>query len=252
MRALILPVLIAGFLMAGCSGRSITPVAASLTSATSAAPAVYAELLDRYVTAEGVKYGAWHGNEADLKRLADVVDFYAGTRPPEEESAALAWHLNAYNAWILHNILAKYPTEGPLSGDPLFFHGKRIVISGFKTSFDHLEQKIIRPEFKEPRIHFALNCASESCPPLLDRPYLAATLEADLDRQTRLFINENPQGVRVEGAVVKLSKIFDWYAEDFGGKEGLIPYINQYRDSRVSPDRRVEFLPYSWALNAAS
>jgi len=251
MKALMIPVLISFVLWAGCAGQSITPLAANVKPAESAAPSVYAELLSRYVTDEGVRYAEWHAAPADLERLREVVDFYAGTRPPEDESAALAWHLNAYNAWILHNILEKFPTEGPLSRDPLFFHGKRIVISGFKTSFDHLEQKIIRPEFEEPRIHFALNCASESCPPLLDRPYLAATLDADLDRQTREFINENPHGVRLEGGVVKVSKIFEWYAEDFGGKPGLIPYINRYRDSRIAPDRPVEFLPYSWALNAA-
>ena len=83
------------------------------------------------------------------------------SKAPKDRDTALAWHINAYNSWILHNILAKYPTKGPLAGEPLFFHGNRIVISGGKTSFNDLEQKVIRPTFKEPRVHFALNCAFE-------------------------------------------------------------------------------------------
>jgi hypothetical protein len=148
-------------------------------------------------------------------------------------------------------IRKKYPTKGPLDGETLFFHGNRIVISGRKTSFDNLEKKVIRPTFKEPRIHFAVNCASESCPPLDIKPFTAATLDVDLDRLTRRFINENPQGVVPSGNKVKLSKIFEWYADDFGGKDQLISYINRYRNAPIPADSKIEFLDYSWKLNTA-
>lgn len=233
--------------LVACSHQSVQ---ANLPRATESAPPAYKELLSRYVTPRGVRYDAWHKNSGDMEKLRTVVDFYANTLPPSDSDSSLAWHLNAYNAWILHNILKKYPTKGPLDGETLFFHGKRIIISGKKTSFDHLEQKIIRPTFKEPRIHFAVNCASESCPPLHTTPFTAANLDADLEFLTRQFINKNPQGVVPDGDRVKLSKIFEWYAEDFGGKKQLLPYINRYREQPVPAEARVEFLDYSWKLNA--
>lgn len=234
-------------LLAACG---VQPANADLPRATEAAPPAYAELLTRYATPKGVRYAVWHGNQADLEKLRSVVDFYAKTLPPQNRDTSLAWHLNAYNAWILHEVLGKYPTEGPLDGNPLFFHLKRITLSGREMSFDHLEQKIIRPTFREPRIHFALNCASESCPPLQTEPFQASTLDRDLEQLTRAFINENPQGLIVEGRELKLSKIFDWYAEDFGGKEGLIEYINRYRNTPVPENAKVRFLDYSWKLNS--
>ena len=227
-----------------------TLTAADLTQATSAAPAEYGELLSRYAKPNGVRYAAWHANPADLEKLKKVVDFYATTTPPKGRDSALAWHINAYNAWILNNILKKYPTEGPLAGETLFFHGNRIVVSGKEISLDYLEQKMIRPTFKEPRIHFAVNCASESCPPLMTKPFEASTLDADLTKLTKEFINNNPQGIRLDKSGVKISKIFEWYAEDFGGKDKLIAYISQYRDQPLPVDTKSVFMDYSWKLNS--
>jgi len=225
---------------------------ADLARTTDSAPPEYGELLAKYVTPRGVRYEAWHQNQKDMTAIGKVTNFFARTLPPTDRNASLAWHLNAYNSWILNNILKKYPTNGPLDGEILFFHGKRIVISGKKTSFDQLEQKEIRPVFKEPRVHFALNCASESCPPLMNRPFTAKALDADLDRLARAFINDNPHGVvpQPDGKTLKLSKIFEWYEEDFGGKAKEIEFINKYRRSPVSGT--IEFLEYSWKLNRAS
>ncbi len=224
---------------------------ADLPHADSAAPSAYDTLLQKYVTAAGVDYAAWHKNQDDLAALKKVVDFYATTRPPGKRNESLAWHLNAYNAWILHNILEKYPTDGPLDSETFFFHGKRIKVSGKKTSFDHLEQKLIRPTFKEPRIHFALNCAAESCPPLYNKAFTGKTLDAELQRLTETFINEHNQGVVVSNDSVRVSKIFEWYKDDFGGKNGIIPYINRYRNEPVPTDADLEFMDYSWQLNQA-
>ncbi len=224
---------------------------ADLQIASDSAPAVYGELLTRYVTPIGVRYSDWHANAEDRKLLASVTEFYATTLPPKDRNEALAWHLNAYNAGILDQILKKYPTPGPLDGESDFFDKDRIVISGKKMSFNHLEQKIIRSVFSEPRIHFALNCASESCPPLATKPFAAETLDADLDRLTRAFINDNPQGVIVKNKEPQISKLFDWYADDFGGKSNLVTYINRYRNSPVTNQTKVDFFDYSWKLNAA-
>ncbi len=102
-------------LLTSCANAADLPVAGNAVSKE------YAGLLKTYVTAGGVRYAAWKQNAADLAALKSVADFYAGTLPPKDRDASLAWHLNAYNSWILHNILAKYPTKGPLVGEPLFF-----------------------------------------------------------------------------------------------------------------------------------
>lgn len=236
------------FVITACSSST----KAQTTPAPGAYPPAYAELLQKYVTPTGVRYAAWHANPADLKKLNEVTDFYATTTPPEKSKPeALAWYLNAYNAWILHNILAKYPTKGPLDGETLFFHGNRIVISGEKTSFNDLEQKVIRPTFNEPRVHFALNCASASCPPLNVKPFEAATLNADLDRLARAFINGKAVQFADGGKTLRLSKIFDWYGEDFGGKDKVVAYLNGYRTSRLPDAANIQFMDYDWSLNEA-
>lgn len=245
--ALLAPVFAA--LLASCG--SPGTIDSSLPRAEAAAPEAYAPLLKKYVTPEGVRYAGWHANEKDRAALESVTDFYAKTRAPEEKTASLAWHLNAYNAWILREMLEKYPTDGPLAGNPLFFENNRLTLSGAEMSFDHLEQKIIRPTFDEPRIHFAINCASESCPPLHPEPFAATTLDSTLEKLTDDFINDNPQGVTDKGSTVVVSRIFDWYAEDFGGKGNLIPYLNKYRDQKISDTTAIKFRDYDWSLNAA-
>jgi len=101
-------------------------------------------------------------------------------------------------------------------------------------------------------MHFALNCASESCPPLATKPFTAQTLDTDLDRLTRAFINDNPQGVVVKNKRPQISKLFDWYAEDFEGNSNLIAYINRYRNSPIPDPPKVDFFDYSWKLNAVN
>lgn len=221
-------------------------------AADAAAPPGLAALYERYVTADGVRYAAWHGHREDRQRLRQTAAFYAGSQPPRDRRGSLAWHLNAYNVWVLELVLQAYPVGGPLEIADDFFQRRSITVAGRRMSLDELEHDIIRPRFNDPRIHFAVNCAAASCPPLHPEPFSGDTLEQTLDRLTRDFINRNPQGVRTtgrRGAEVRLSKIFEWYAEDFGGEDGLIDYVNQYRDQPVRADARVRFLDYDWRLN---
>lgn len=228
---------------------SVAEPEASLPRATSSAPPEYGMLLKKYAGKDGVRYRAWHASASDREALGKVIEFYARTRPPEDRDMSLAWHLNAYNANILEKILNKYPTSGPLDKNPTFFHLPTVELSGRKLSFNHLEQKLIRPVFNEPRIHFALNCASESCPPLHDQPFSATTLDVDLEKLTRRFINENPQAIVLEDKTIRISNLFKWYADDFGGEDKLIAYINQYRDSPLPSNAKFSYLDYSWKLN---
>jgi len=103
----------------------------------------------------------------------------------------------------------------------------------------------LRPVYKDARVHFAVNCAAKSCPPLLNRAWTAENLEGFYDAQAKAFIN-NPAFNRIGANQVTVSKIFEWYAKDF---DNLISYLNQYSAVKINPRAQVRFMDYDWALN---
>jgi hypothetical protein len=217
----------------------------------------YNELLKEYVTKSGVKYRAWHQSAVDRKKMKNVVDkIGAEDVSKQSRDAQLAFYLNAYNAWILHKILESYPTNGPGGGGFIgrtrFFRSKSIQVAGQRTSFHLLENNVIRPKFSEPRVHFALNCASKSCPPLHNRAFTVENLESALNQLTKDFINHNPFGiVREHSNTISISKIFDWYEADFEKKGSVLSYINRFRDLPISHDTKIQYQDYQWTLNEA-
>lgn len=237
------------------------PSAVALGAALLATPAnaqiapEYGPLLKKYMTARGVNYAAWKANAADMAAIKKVVDSVA--RAPESVATTpeqLAFHLNAYNAWILHQKLAAYPNEMSPSVLAIlpYFNRKQITVAGKQMSFNGLESDLIRPRFKEPRIHFALNCASISCPPLFNEPFDGKKLNAQLDGLAKRFVNSD-SGVRMaaDGNSVQLSKIFDWYKDDFAASGGAVAFINKYRTQKIPATAKVGFQPYYWKLNDA-
>ncbi len=208
----------------------------------------YARLLKKYVANGGVKYAEWKASAEDVKALQGVVDgIAAAPASTDKGKEQLAFHLNAYNAWILHEALAKYPTKSVKDVAGLFFLTKRATVAGARLSFNTLEKDIIRPRFAEPRVHFALNCASRSCPPLRSEPYDAAKLDAQLDDQARIYVNSE-SGVKPEGDGAALSKIFDWYKEDFGGDAAVLAFLKKYRTGK-SDFKKITYQVYDWSLN---
>jgi hypothetical protein len=213
----------------------------------------YNRLLGKYVTSSGVKYSEWKGNAADMQALQSVVDAIA----QENVSSAgkkeqLAFYINAYNAWILHEALGKYPTKSVK--DPLFtfFTGSRIKVAGEQMSFNHLEKDIVRAKFGEPRIHFALNCASRSCPPLNRQVFRAPDLDEQLEKLAKGFVNsEKGVNYSAEKKTAELSKIFDWYKDDFKGEGGVLPFINKRRTTPLPNDVKISYQDYDWNLNEA-
>ena len=217
----------------------------------------YDSLLSKYVTSSGVKYESWHANSADMKALDGVVNSIAKqSLSGKSKYEKLAFYLNAYNANILDKILNDYPTDGPGGGGMLgrnrFFKSNNVIVAGKTTSFQALENETIRPGFNEPRIHFALNCASASCPPLNTTAFRAATLDITLESLTNNFINSNPRGVgKISKGKVAVSKLFDWYEDDFNAVGGALAFINAKRDTKLPNSTKVTFQDYSWKLNAA-
>ena len=113
-----------------------------------------------------------------------------------------------------------------------------------------MENKVIRKRFNDPRFHFAINCASISCPPLHNSPYIGDTLENQLNQVTNNFINSE-EGIQFNRNMnlVYISAIFDWYDEDFTESGGVIPFINQHRNKEIPLDTFINYLPYNWTLN---
>lgn len=213
----------------------------------------YNGLLGKYVTSSGVKYAAWKSNSADMQAIQQIVDAIAQEKISGlNKKEQLAFYLNAYNAWILHEALEKYPTKSVKDLLFTFFTGQRIKVAGEKMSFNHLEKEVIRPKFNEPRIHFALNCASRSCPPLNPEPFRADQLESQLEKLAVAFVNA-PNGVTYnEGQkTAAISTIFDWYRDDFKAAGGPVAFINKRRNPPLPNDAKITYQDYDWSLNEA-
>ena len=222
-----------------------------VTAQTSAWASDYNRLLGKYVTSSGVKYGAWKNNAADMQALQGVVDAVAKENVSGlGQKEQLAFYVNAYNAWILHEALGKYPTSSVKDTLFTFFTGKRIKVAGQQTSFNTLEKETIRGKFSDPRVHFALNCASRSCPPLNQEAFSGGKVDAQLEKLAKNFVNSE-KGVKMsaDGKAAELSKIFDWYKGDFKGAP--LDFINQRRATPIPKDARITFQDYNWSLNEA-
>jgi hypothetical protein len=121
------------------------------------------------------------------------------------------------------------------------------------VSLDYIEHEVLRPRFKDPRIHFAINCAAKSCPPLLNRPFEGEILESQLDSLTQEFIN-NPKSTFIKNNTLYISKIFDWFKEDFN--DNPLVFIRSYAHDRLKSELdksgaqiKISFLNYDWTLN---
>ncbi len=216
--------------------------------------ATYHELLQTHVKDGKVNYAALKespaGLDAYLKQLATLpeADFKAWTK-----SQRLATLINLYNAATLKLIIAHYPVKsirdipGP-SASP--WKRPEVELSGKKLSLDALENEIIRPEYKEPRIHFALVCAAVSCPPLRSEAYTDLALETQLTEQTKSFLS-NPTFNKLEGKTLHLSSIFEWYGEDFTGgvTTYIAPYFSEAERAQILKKPTIKYLDYSWELN---
>lgn len=239
-----------GFLFLAISTAIVASASAQKTDNWSE---TYSRLLSKYSTPAGVKYGAWKNNAADMQALQSVVDGIASANVaamPKQEQ--LAFYVNAYNAWILHEALGKYPTNSVKDALFTFFTAKRIKVAGQQTSFNQIEKETIRSRFKDPRVHFALNCASRSCPPLTPDAFRGEKLDSQFERLAKTFVNSD-RGVALgaDKKSVQLSKIFDWYKDDFKGEGGVLAFINKRRQTPLPPDAKIGYQDYDWSLNEA-
>lgn len=244
---------------------AMTVFTASAVAAAEPDYKLWQDLLSKhYDPARGMDYKGLKQDKAVLDRLRRqmaAVDVAALSKPEQ-----LAYWINLYNISTVNVVAEGYPVDSirDLSTDPIIrlnvFKKPHVLIKGGKTSLDEVENRKIREGFKDPRIHFAINCAAESCPPIRPEPFTGARLDQQLDDQARKFLN-GLHGVRLEEhggeLTLHVTKIMDWFKKDFatwGG--GAVPFLRKY----LTPDKvrridaakgkvELEFDDYSWKLN---
>lgn len=231
----------------------------SIPKGTSSQPPsheAYTALLKKYVDDSG-----WV-NYKGLIREKEKLEAYLSqlsNNPPSDrwnEKEQIAYWINAYNAFTLKLIVDHYPVESikdigfiiqiPFVNTP--WQKKFFSIGGDKMDLDEIEHNILRDEYDEPRIHFAIVCASRSCARLRREAYTAEQLEAQLTEQATTFLaNRNKNKITAENAAV--SPYFKWFGKDFKRHGSIREYINKYAPVKINEGAPITFLNYDWRLN---
>jgi hypothetical protein len=248
------------------------PAAPSLAAAAPPDYKPWQDLLAKhYDPARGMRYKTLKANDkAALDRLRrQMAQVDPEALAPKDR---LAYWINLYNISVVGVVVDNYPVDSirDISTDPIIrlnvFKKDSVATKSGRISLDTIENEKIREKFKDPRIHFAINCAALSCPPIRPEPYVGARIDQQLDDQARKFLN-GPLGVRIERiekdgdeVILHVTKILDWFKDDFetwGG--GRVAFLRKY----LTPDKQkqidaargqveLEFDDYSWDLNDAS
>ena len=215
------------------------------------------QLVKAHVNSDGkVDYRGFIQDKPKLVHYLKLVSENAPDRETWSRNEQLAYWINAYNAYTVKLIVDNYPVQsirdlGPrlkIPGITDVWHYKFFKIGGVESSLDEIEHAILRKEFNEPRIHFAINCASVSCPPLLNEAFVPDKLDAQLDNVAIAFIND-PIRNKIAPQQAQISSLFSWFKEDFTTKGSLIDFLNLYSKVKIQPSARLSFLDYDWDLN---
>ncbi len=217
---------------------------------------IWDDLLQRHVDKAGnVNYKGFITSKDSLDSYLDLLSLQPSS-PEWTEDAQLAYWINAYNAFTVKLIVDNYPVESIQDLHPTFYipmvrtvwHKEFFKIGGEDMSLDAIEHKILRKQFNEPRIHFAIVCASKSCPKLLNEAFTQDKVRRQLDKQARDFLSDNFRN-RLAEKEVYLSKIFSWFKGDFTKEGSLIEFLNKYSSIEISVDADINYLNYDWSLN---
>ncbi|UII74680.1 DUF547 domain-containing protein [Flagellimonas sp. HMM57] len=236
-------------LLLSCNGYATT--SNTINNETVAAPPSHDSwnaLLKKYVDDDGnVDYVGLKNNSTGLDGYLKQL----GQNPPSSswsKNERLAFYINLYNAATVKLILDNYPVQS-IKDIPNRWKEEWIPLGEGTTSLNDIEHKILR-KMDEPRIHFAINCASYSCPKLLNTAFTSQNMERLLNKASVDFVNDKKRN-RFENGQAYLSKIFKWYKSDFTEKTSLLEYINTYLDNPVNKKAKIDYLDYDWSLNEA-
>lgn len=199
-----------------------------------------------YVTDGRVAYSEIKDNPELLNTLIDMAKTISVSKDKPKEYQAF-W-INGYNLSVIKGIIDNYPLKSPLD-KPGFFDKTKYDIGGTSISLNDIENKLLRKNFpKEPRFHFVLVCGGLGCPPIINSAYLPSTLDAQLEEQTSLALNDT-DFIRVNKNKVKISQIFEWYKADFEHDGKVVDFINTYKSEKLPEKAKISYYPYDWTLN---
>lgn len=216
------------------------------------------ELLKKHVDSKG--FVDYAGMAKEESKLDEYLSLLSKNAPASSWSTneKLAYWINAYNAYTVKLILDHRSdkitsikdigskVKIPFVNTP--WDVKFIKIGGKEMDLNNIEHGIIRKQFNEPRIHFALVCAAKSCPPLRNEAYTAEKLSAQLDDQGVRFLNDSFKN-QVTANSIAVSKLFDWYGGDFKKKDTIFNWINKYAQNKAKAGTPISYKNYDWALN---
>ncbi len=203
-------------------------------------------LLQTHVHDNGnVDYKAFKSNE---KRLADYLEYLSENQPKvsSTNNEKLAYWINAYNAFTVKLVIDNYPIKS-IKDINKPWKQRLWKLDNKMYSLEDIEHEILR-KINEPRIHFAIVCASYSCPKLQNKAFTAENLETQLTNATKEFLADKNRNEISENNL-KLSKIFDWFSKDFTENGSLIDFLNQYSEVTISSKAKKRYKDYNWALN---
>lgn len=219
--------------------------------------ALYDSLLRKYVNEEGlVDYKGFIKDSVAFNKYLDLLSQNHPSETNWSKEEQLAYWLNAYNAFTIKLITNYYPVasiKDIKKGTPFVSDTWTIdfiKIEGQTYDLNNIEHGIVRPKFNDPRVHFALNCASISCPKLLNEAYRAEKLNEQLDAQARDFLKDKSRNKIVSSDKAQVSKLFTWFEGDFKKTApSVIAFINKYSDVKLSEKAKLAYLDYDWKLN---
>lgn len=209
---------------------------------------IWNKLTKTYVSSSGkVNYRGFKSKISSLETYLLLLEKTPPTKKWSKNEKLVYW-FNLYNAATVHLVASNYPVNSIKdinAGKPW---DKKFVKSGDNLyALNDIENKIVRPNYNEPRLHVAFNCAAVSCPNLLNEAFTAFKLDAQLNRLSKQWIND-PTKNKISKNEIQISKIFNWYNADF--KKGVISFINTYSNSvKVDSNTKPTYLEYNWKLN---
>ena len=199
-----------------------------------------------YVSSGKVDYPALHKSPEKLNELLSIAETISVSK--DDANTYQAFWINAYNLSVIKGIIDNYPTKSPLANAG-FFDKTKYKLAGKKIILNDIENKLLRAQFDDARFHFVLVCGAIGCPPLINEAYLPSTLDSQLERQTKLALN-NPQFIKLKKNKVEVSEILKWYKKDFVKKgQSEIDFINKYRKEKIPTNFKLGYYTYNWNLN---
>ena len=231
------------------------------TSAETFDHSKFDQILKQYVDDKGLV--DYNGISKD-PRFKEYMESLRSAKAEElSKNGQLAFWINAYNAVTINKVIRWKPKksvrETLVPGvwtSTKFFTTQDHIVAGRHLSQDDIENDILRKRLKDPRIHFAIVCASSSCPPLARFAFTEENVQAKLEEKTRKYINSS-RGTRIDDAknTFYLSKIFDWFSSDFKSTSGSVlgfikPYLSKEAMSFLERDPKISYIHYDWSLNA--